>query len=122
MGNFEPFDNKQTKWQGLWWHPESCHFSSAAISLSDIRKFKGVVRLYVVKNKYFNGGENGRPNYQFCLRDAQSNVPNLLEVEDIPTDKYGNRLYTEDEVYSIIHGMESYYGLSYGDNLISDFI
>lgn len=125
MGKLEPIEGKQTKWQGLWWHPEYNGFSSTVLSLSDIRKFKGNVRLYVRKNKYYNGGENGRPNYCFTIKDADAEVFNLLEVEDddfVYRDKDGNRLYTEEEVWRVIHGMEVEHGLSWGDNLISDYL
>ena len=82
MGKLEPIDGKRTNWEGLWWHPEYNGFSSAVLSLSDLRKFKGKVRLYVRKNKNFNKGENGRPNYNFCLKDANSETFRALEVED----------------------------------------
>lgn len=127
MKKLEPFDSKQTKWLGLWWHPEYNGFSSSALNLSVLKQFKGTVRLYVRKNRYFNKGENGRPNYVFCIKDAKSDEPYTMEIEteeenDVQTDKNGNRLYTEDEVYQVIHGMENYYGLSYGNNLIEDYI
>ena len=127
MGKLEPFDAKMTKWTGLWWHPEINAFTSGVINLSDLRKFKGNVRLQVRKNKFYNNGENGRPNYCFTIRDAKSEVFHELEVvddeqPDYPTDKDGNRLYTEDEMWRVIHGMEIEHGLSYGDNLISDYI
>ena len=128
MGKLELIDGKQTKWEGLWWHPEYNGFSSAAISLADLRKFKGNVRLYVKKNKFYNGGENGRPNYNFTLKDANAKVFKLLEIEDsdedddVYRDNDGNRLYTEEEVWRVIHGMENEYGLSYGNNLISDYV
>lgn len=116
MGRLEPIDNKQTKWEGLWYHPEYGGFSSASLSLADIRKFKGNVRLYVRKNKFFNGGENGRPNYHFCLKDANSEVFHLWEVEEEKPNCYwserdecyydneGKRLYTRGEVRQIING------------------
>ena len=78
----EVIDGKQTSWEGLWWHPEYNGYSSATISLSELRKFKGNVRLYVRKNKYFNKGENKRPNYCFCLKDSKSEVFSLLEIQD----------------------------------------
>lgn len=124
----ESIEKKQTNWLGLWWHPEYNGFSSEAIDLAQLRKFKGKVRLYVRKNKFYNNGENGRPNYNFCLKDADAEVFQLFEVvdsddeDDVPRDREGNRLYTEDEVYQIIHGMESEYGLSYGENLIGDYL
>ena len=128
MGKLELIDGKQTKWEGLWWHPEYNGFSSTAISLADLRKFKGNVKLYVRKNKFYNGGENGRPNYNFTLKDANAKVFKLLEIEDsdedddVYRDNDGNRLYTEEEVWQVIHGMEIEYGLSYGNNLISDYV
>lgn len=86
MGRLEPIEGKQTKWEGLWWHPEFSGFSSGSISLADLRKFKGNVRLYVRKNKFYNNGENGRPNYCFCLKDSNANVFHLLEVEEEDED------------------------------------
>ena len=129
MGLLEPIEGKQTKWVGLWWHPEYNGYSSPVLSIADLRKFKGKVRLYIRKNKFFNKGENGRPNYCFTLRDAESEVFRLLEIEDIEesesdhyTDNDGNRLYTKEEVWQVIHGMEIEYGLEYGNNLIEDYV
>lgn len=82
MGKLEPFDKKQTNWEGLWYHPEYSGYSSACISLANLRKFKGNVRLYVRKNKFYNNGENGRPNYHFCLKDADAEVFQTLEVDE----------------------------------------
>ena len=82
MGKLEPIDGKQTIWDGLWWHPEYNGFSSRVISLADLKKFKGAVRLYVRKNRFYNNGENGRPNYLFCLKDANADVFRTLEVEE----------------------------------------
>jgi len=76
------FDKKCTNWQGLWWHPEYNGFSSANINLAQLKEFKGNVKLYVRKNKYFNNGENGRPNYCFCFKDADSETFQELEVMD----------------------------------------
>lgn len=121
----EPIDKKQTNWLGLWWHPEYNSYSSSVIDLSKLRKFKGKVRMLVRKNKFYNNGVNNRPNYTFCLKDADSEMFQTIEIEeddDIQNEEDIRRLYTEEEVYQIIHGMESYYGLSYGDNLISDFL
>ena len=82
VSTLEPFDRKQTEWSGLWWHPETMSFSSTAINLANLRKFKGNVRMFVKKNKFFNGGENGRPNYLFCLRDTKSDLVNPIDVVD----------------------------------------
>ena len=127
MGKLVPIDGKQTKWQGLWWHPEFNGFSSAVLSLADIRKFKGHVRLYVRKNKFFEGGKNGRPNYNFCIKDANAEVFQNWEVEDDYTlqDNDDERLYTEEEVRTIINGVV--HDVQYGytdpyDLLPSDYV
>ena len=127
MGKLAPIDGKQTTWQGLWWHPEYNGFSSTVLSLADIRKFKGNVRLYVRKNKFFDGGKNGKPNYNFCLKDANANIFQeweVIEDEDTSQDENNERLYTEDEVKYIINcafvdfqrGFDSY------DLLPSDYV
>ena len=127
MGKLLPIEGKQTTWHGLWWHPEYNGFSSTVLSLADIRKFKGNVRLYVRKNKFFDGGKNGRPNYNFCFKDANADVFQEWEVvedEDISQDESEERLYTEDEVKHIINcayidfqrGFDSY------DLLPSDYV
>ena len=82
MGKLEPFEGKTTTWQGLWWHPEINAFTSSVLNLADLRKFKGQFRIKVRKNKFFNNGENGRPNYNFVIRDAHSAVFRDIEVQD----------------------------------------
>ena len=108
------FDGKQTNWEGLWWHPEYCGFSSASINLSKLKEFKGTVRLYVRKNKFFNGGENGRPNYHFCIKASDSEIFRDLDVVDEEKRPYfedgiyyseeGDRLYTRGDTRAIING------------------
>lgn len=102
MGNYkklEVIDGKTSNWQGLWWHPEYNGFSSAVIDLSQLRKFKGKVRLYIRKNKFYKGGENGRPNYNFCIKDADSDIFKILEIEDEirESDDDGDAIYLTQE-------------------------
>lgn len=138
MAKLEPIDKKQTNWVGLWYHPEYGGYSSAVISLAELRKFKGMVRVYVRKNKFYKGGTNGRPNYNFCIKDANSKTFVELEVEDEPEElkcakedengewytNEGERLYTESEVEEVkagacYDGQRGYYP---GDLLISDYV
>ena len=129
----ETIEGKQTNWCGLWWHPEYQGFSSGSIDLAQLRKFKGKVKLYVRKNKFFNKGENGRPNYCFCLKDSKSSIFQTLEIEEDSDkscedehyyDKDGNRLYTYDEVQYAINcaSEEGARGYRWGDNLVEDFL
>jgi hypothetical protein len=114
----EVINGKQTNWGGLWWHPENGYFSSQVLSLAELRKFKGQVRLYVKKNRYFNRGQNGRPNYVFSFRDAKSDNCKEMAVEGIDNSdgeapycedgvyytENGERLYTSEDVRAIING------------------
>ena len=137
MGKLETFDGRQTTWEGLWWHPEYNGYSSGAIDLSELRKFKGKVRLYVRKNKFYENGSN-RPNYCFCLKD--SNSPTFTEIGvDFDTTEVdghpykedgcyytedGDRLYTESEVIDCIHGAATDGARGYDgfDLLIGDYV
>lgn len=76
------FDAKQTTWEGLWYHPETHGYTSSVINLASLKQFKGTVRLYVRKNKYYNNGENGRPNYVFCIKDSHSETFTEPDVID----------------------------------------
>lgn len=122
----KPIEGKSTSWAGLWWHPEYNAFSSEAINLSNLREFKGNVRLYVRKNKYYNGGENNRPNYNFCLRDANGEVFNLLDVVDIEEDtaEETEKLYTREELEAVKRGacLDGQRGYEPSDLLIEDYI
>lgn len=89
MGNLNPIDGQRTDWQGLWYHPENGCFTSCTFSLADLRKFKGRVKIIVKKNKYYNKGMNGRPNYVFMICDSQNKkyLPlTLIEEEDEDND------------------------------------
>lgn len=133
----EVIDGKQTNWCGLWWNPDTNSFKSSAFSLSELRKFKGAVRLIVRKNKFFNNGENNRPNYNFVIRDAAADAPIILEIEDIEEqenspycedgvyyDEKGNRLYTYSEVQTAINGAveDGRNGYGRGDVIVSDYV
>lgn len=126
MGKLQTIDGKMTTWCGLWWHPECNAFHSPALNLSELRKFKGLVRLYVKKNRYYNNGENGRPNYCFCLRDANASVFQTLEVQDDEDEQEEEeeRLYTRDEVIAVMHGAcrDGQNGYEPGDLLIEDYV
>ena len=121
----EIFDGKQSNWEGLWFHPENNGFTSAVISLAKLKAFKGNIRLYVKKNKYYNGGENGRPNYHFCIRSANSPSFKFLDIENdasYKTEDSEEELYTRDEVMTIIHGVVRDVQCGYTDLLPEDYV
>lgn len=123
MGKLEPISDKRTSWEGLWWHPESGYFSSAAINLADLRKFKGIVRLYVRRNRMFKRGTN-RPNYVFSIMDANSDCAHDLEIEDIDEEQEEERTYTREEVERVMHGAcrDGQNGYGPYDLLVEDYI
>lgn len=132
MSKLEVIDGKATNWGGLWWQPDSMYFTSQTISLAELRKFKGQVRLVVRKNKFYNNGENGRPNYVFLLRDAKSENPLKLEVAEKTADNVdgyyytddGERLYTYEDCNKIMRKSWEYAqdGFPYGHFSISDWV
>ena len=95
MGKLEPFDSKRTQWSGLWWHPSNNCFTSASFSLGELRKFKGNVRLVVKKNRFYNNGLNGRPNYVFIIAD--SNTEKYLDMEVVDDEVSQMREEIEDD-------------------------
>lgn len=124
MSKLEVFDCKQTSWEGLWWHPEYSSFSSAAINLSQLKKYKGSVRLYVRKNKFYKGGENGRPNYHFCFKDSKAAFAKEIEIEEIQRAESDGSLDMEvltidsavDVAIRLLHDLE--YGYSMDDLVV----
>ena len=130
----EVIDGKQTNWGGLWYHPDTYSFSSQAIDLSELRKFKGNVTLVVRKNRFYNNGENGRPNYVFLLRDAKTNKAIEMTVENggLPYkdkngdyfDENGERLYTYAEVEHVMRecAIDIRNGIDEYDCLVEDYI
>lgn len=131
MAKLEPYDNKKTKWLGLWYHKDMYAFTSPALDLADLRKFKGAVRLIVKKNKFYNNGENGRPNYVFMLCDSKCEKYIPFEVEEIQEGwekQYqtgeGERLYTHDEVRQVISGVirDVHCGYDEGDLIPEDYV
>ena len=144
----EPFDRKFTKYQGLWYDSANHCFQSAVINLSQIKQFKGNIVVRVVKNKYFEGGKNGRPNYLFSLIDAKSESARSLEIDEIdgesakdnlyeingkcgvfvPLEEVNpgdcERLYTRAETQKAINGAACAVGGDgyYGEYLVEDFL
>lgn len=135
MSKLDLFEDLQTKWCGLWYDPHNGGFSSTAFRLSELKKFKGAVKIYVKKNKFYKKDTN-RPNYVFCIKD--SNSPTFIELE-IEEDEDAKscyfdedngcyytgddvRLYTYEEVqYAIRRSVEDAQN-GYTDNLVEDYL
>lgn len=117
-----------TKWQGLWAQERTGFYAGQVIKKADIPKYTRIVLRY---NKYYEKDGN-RPRFVYCFADSEGYQSKCKELrlddnqpykdDDCYYDGEGNRLYTSDEVYRIIHGMEEYYNLSWGNNLIEDYI
>ena len=85
-----------------------------ADSKSDIPKY---TRIVLRQNKFYEKDSN-RPRFVYCFADSEGYEAMCVPVETKETE----RLYTKDEVYRIIHGIEEEYGLSWGNNLIEDYL
>ena len=88
MGRLEPFENKKTNWMGLWYQNGRGYYTSSTFSLADLRKFKGNVRFVVRKNRFYENGKNGRPNYVFMIVDAANEKYISPEVLDDETQDH----------------------------------
>lgn len=86
MGKLEPFDGKRTKWNGLWYHKHNYCFSSETFDLADLKKFKGKIRIVVRKNRFYENGKNGRPNYVFMIVDSKNEKYKEFEIFDDEDD------------------------------------
>lgn len=105
MGNkLEPFDEKRTRLEGLWYNRQLHRYSSRVINLSELKDFKGNVRLMVMKNHFYNNGKNGRPNYLFSIIDSKAlDSAKTLETEDL----CGQWIYGEYmEYFTIVQYVE----------------
>ena len=113
-------DGKQTEMGGLWWHPQQASFSSQTINLSQLREFKGNVKLIVKKNAFYKQGTN-RPNYVFWLRDSNAEDAIELTVEDTEEEA---RRYTYEDLLACIRGAceDGRNGYDAYDLLPSDYI
>lgn len=110
----EVIDGKQTNWQGLWFHKEYNGYSSACINLAELRKFKGNVRLYVRKNKFYDKNSK-TPNYNFCLKDANSEIFNIMEIckDDDAGEWYWSEQYEGFTIYEGYWCSKCNYGSGY---------
>ena len=117
-----------TKWMGLWAQERQGFYAGQVIKKGDIPKYTRIILRY---NKFYEKDGN-RPRFVYCFADSEGYESKCAQIEIDEKACYeddgvfyqgnGNRLYTEEEVYQIIHGMEEDYNLSWGNNLISDYI
>ncbi len=120
-----------TKWLGLWHQPCKGYYAGQVIKKSDIPAY---TRIVMRVNKFYHANDDtNRPRFVFCFADSKAFRDKCVPLELADDDfcnryeggyftEEGDRLYTAEDVYDIIHGMEEEHGLSYGDDLIEDFI
>lgn len=65
----EPFTDHRSQRFGLWWHPEIMCYTSSGIDISELRQFKGRVRIIAQKNRAKTKGDN-RPSLVFRIYSA----------------------------------------------------
>ena len=117
----EVIDGKESNWFGIWWNPENCSFGSESINLSQFKKFKGNVRIFIKKNKYYSKDSN-RPNYICKIRDSKLVPKRDTEIRDIDNESNEERLYTYDEVRYAIRMANQDGSNGYTDIMVEDYI
>lgn len=110
----EPISTLSTKWLGLWRNSEKEILLSASISLAELRKYKGNVRLIVVKNEHYDNGKNRRPEYLFALRDTSIDKVDVLDIHKCDSYYLSEKqieaiceqydLYTREQVECVMRG------------------
>lgn len=135
MSKLDLFEGLQTKWCGLWYDSHNGGFSSTAFRLSELKKFKGAVKIYVKKNKFYKKDTN-RPNYVFCIKDSNSPTFSELTIEEDEDAKScyfdedngcyytgdDERLYTYEEVQYAIDRATEDAQRGYTDNIVRDYL
>lgn len=126
MAKATELNGEYSDYYGMWFHPDKNYYSSQAINLSVLKKFKGAVRFYIFQNRFYENGVNGRPKYQLLIADCKSdNVREFKfhkpddECEEVETE----RLYTYDEVQTMINRCACEVGgdREYGEHLVEDY-
>lgn len=122
MMKSEAFDNKKTETIGLWRQPGTATYMSMAISLAQIKKYKGKVRIFVRRNKFYKKDSN-RPNYVLWLCDSDSENCEEFEVIDADENEDMIAVFTREDVRKIINGAydDCKYGHDPYDTLPEDF-
>ena len=132
----EKFENKKTDWKGLWLDAERGVCVSESINFSELRKFKGVAKILVIKNKFYKEGTR-RPIYVFSIQDAKAEISKTIDIVDTTKPEYakqdengvwrtnlGERLYTKEEVQYCINraAEDGERGYGYGENIVDDYL
>ena len=85
-----------TKWMGLWAQERPAFYAGQVIKKADIPKYTRIVLRY---NKYYEKNSN-RPKFVYCFADAEGYESKCIPIEyDEDEDEYGERVYTETEVW-----------------------
>lgn len=101
LESFKSKDKTTTAWEGLWWHPENGCFSSKTFDLTGLKQLKGSLKIFIKKNKYYNNGKNGRPNYLFSITASNSGEISDTRAEESCLNAT-ERMFTYDEVQEIV--------------------
>ena len=103
-----------TKWGGLWEQKRKGMFAGKVIAKKDIPAH---TRIILMKNRFYEK-DSDKPRFIYCFADSEGYKSKCVHVEIEESE----RLFTEDDVYRIIHGIENEYGLPYGEILIGDYL
>lgn len=108
MPKLESFNGKMmTKWEGLWKQEDGKYYSSATINLSTLKNFKGVCRMYLIKNKYYKKG-GSMPYYLFRICDASGVNVRDITISDMLSEQGDEREKAHWEYHEFIDFLTVY--------------
>ncbi len=118
------FADRQTKWEGLWYHPKEHNFTSAAFNLAALKEFKGTCRIRMFKNLYKTKGDN-KPTYLFTIASTTVDPSDARLLEVVSADETPE--YTYGEVRELLQRCideceRMCRGGFYGDTFPEDFL
>lgn len=109
--------SKKTEWQGLWKQRNGLYTGKKLLK-KDLQELPTGTHLIIRYNKFYEADTN-KPRFVYCFADKEAT--DKISADIALQDYYG-KTYTEEEVYRIIHAIETEYGLEYGNNLIEDYL
>ena len=127
------FEGMQTEWLGIWKNENYNGYMSQSINLNVLKEFKGNVRFYLRKNRYYKK-DSDRPFYVLCVKDSKSPTfsINASVEEDRAMARIGHddseivtgMVFSHSDLQSLINKVACYIGGDgeYGEHLVEDFM
>lgn len=128
----QKFEGMQNEWMGIWRNEGYNGYVSQTFSLDVFKQFKGNVKFYLRKNRYYTK-DSSRPYFVLCVKECKSPVFNELRVKtDASYARIGHdddeivtgMVFSHSDIQSLINKVACAVGgdSEYGEHIVSDFM